>query len=136
MKTPLLLAALALAACQSAPPAPGPARATAPGLPTADPRGWYTYPAVLLVATKYHLGVDTVARVLQHYNAHLQGVPGAEAQRGGLPLYLPPAAAQAVSVQTDQAFFQEQGRQCGAPAATVAAMLTDFYLLARPPSPE
>jgi hypothetical protein len=132
MKTTYTLLSLAvllsLASCREKPkPAAKPAMKRRE-LPSGDIRGWDTYNAVMLVATKNGMGIDTVARLVMDYDKLIDAgeVYDIEAQ---LPTMSSFAEEDHHSIAEDRAFFINQGKKYGVTPATIATVLTDFYTL-------
>jgi hypothetical protein len=93
-----------------------------------DIRGWDTYNAVVLVATKNGLGIDTVAQLVKDYDKLIDGgeVYDIEAQLPGMTSL---AEEDHHPIAVDRAFFGEQGKKYGVTAVTIATVLMDFYTL-------
>ena len=95
-----------------------------------DPRSWRTYPAIVLIATKYQLQIDTTAHLLDSFERRFNRRTRSRLPfRAELPQRPQHFAQYAASMQEDTQYFVEQGRRLGIAPSTVAAVITDFYLL-------
>lgn len=105
-------------------------------LSSADVRSWEEYPILLLVATKHHVGVDTVAQLVTAFSS--------EFNRNGLNIVLPAELNRGVdqipsaynlyeedtpSVEEDATFFVKQGNKYNLFPSAAANIITDFYSL-------
>ena len=69
-----LLLVLGVSAChRKEPPKPIDPDAGKHLLGDSDPRSWYTYPALLLIAARHHVGVDTVTALTVEFNKRFGG---------------------------------------------------------------
>lgn len=97
-------------------------------------RGWDDYPALLLIATRHHVGVDTVAQLVKAFSN--------EFSRGGIRFTLPNShigrlplshsvyEEDTPSLRKDVKFFKMQASRYGLEPSDVATIISGFYILA------
>lgn len=117
-----------VASCQQQPP-PKPADVDAGKhrLADEDPRSWTSYPVLLLVSTKYRVGIDTTAQLLTQFDNRFEG-NGVDFEPT-VPIAANLYQEDARPVQEDQAFLATQAQRLHLPTATVAGIISDFYLI-------
>lgn len=98
-----------------------------------DIRRWRTYPVVLLVAAKHHIGPDTVGVLVRSFEKQLHAShiyyhtePEWQAQ---LPERLEGYQEDVGTVSQDVKFFAIQGQKYNLSASAIADIITDFYLI-------
>ncbi|RZK37500.1 MAG: hypothetical protein EOO61_08915 [Hymenobacter sp.] len=119
---------LTLVACGEKPKPKSTSTTKARHLADGDIRGWDTYNAIVLVATKNGVGIDTVAQLVKDYDKLIDGgeTYDIEAQ---LPNMTSLAEEDHHPIAVDRAFFVEQGKKYGVTAVTISTVLMDFYTL-------
>ncbi|WP_201987704.1 hypothetical protein [Hymenobacter rubidus] len=97
-----------------------------------DPRTWQTYPIIVLVATKYRVGIDTTAQIVQSFEERFNGL-GQHGFLSGMETLLPVTynhhEEDTATVTDDSAYFLEQGKRFGLPPSLIASLIVDFYTI-------
>ncbi|MBU6119496.1 hypothetical protein [Hymenobacter siberiensis] len=97
-----------------------------------DPRTWQTYPVVVLVATKYRIGVDTTAQLIRSFEERFNGL-GQDTFLSGMETLLPVTynryEENTATAVDDSAFFLEQSKRFGLPPSLIASLIIDFYTI-------
>ncbi|WP_157780903.1 hypothetical protein [Hymenobacter sedentarius] len=97
-----------------------------------DPRGWQTYPIIVLIATKHGIGIDTAGQLVRNFEGRFTGY-GHNTFQSGVEAMLPTPyngyEENTSSMNDDSAFFKTQGKQFGLSPALVASIIADFYLI-------
>lgn len=124
----LLASFLTLAGCEHTPPPKKPdPNAGKHHLATSDPRTWETYPLIVLVATKHHVGIDTVAQLVESFNSRFEGM-GVDYEPQ-LPSSSKVYEEDTEPIASDAAFIAKQGQPFGLKPSEVADIISDFYLI-------
>jgi hypothetical protein len=92
-----------------------------------DPRSWASYPVLLLVSTKYHVGIDTAAQIIKQFDARFDG-DGADFEPT-IPSVSIEYEEDTHPIAEDKDFFMTQAKRTRLPVTTVASLITEFYLL-------
>lgn len=96
-------------------------------LSESDPRQWSTYPTLLLVATKHHIGIDTLAQVIKQFDDRFEGL-GYDFE-----VQMPSTSNQYQEdtrpIEEDEEFLSAIGQRVKRSPAEVATIISDFYLI-------